>query len=276
MKLFKDFFNLVTKHINTKRKGFATGNNQDRYKKTIRKLSLTLNCRKYSASKSKFKTGNVSKAKIQFDSSSLEYDFSNRNLKAGDKGFVKIKIKLFRKVYFVTLPYRCEEDKNGNIRQYLYGYELHKVFKDNLLIRYLLWSNGIYAVRYNEKKGKNKFYLYRVMLVLWEGKRGLLHSDIDVHHINENTLDNRYCNLKPLHKDDHAKLHNGEIELSEVDGTGDNDECDSTNEKQSNDSQKLSKKKNKLRYGTPNDEVTKSRNRCKARQFWDYRRLSTA
>jgi hypothetical protein len=68
-------------------------------------------------------------------------------------------------------------------------------------IRERLAAGGIDLVQTRRKR----FPLYRITVALW--KLSVLDSDTDVHHENNNCLDDRALNLTPLHRLQHAQHH---------------------------------------------------------------------
>jgi hypothetical protein len=72
---------------------------------------------------------------------------------------------------------------------------------------YVIISGYRYMLQHNHPKKTKKGYVAEHRLIAEQKIGRFLNDDEDVHHINENKLDNRPENLIVLSKSEHMKLH---------------------------------------------------------------------
>lgn len=116
--------------------------------------------------------------------------------------------------YAVTLQVIYARDpRKKNIRAWVNAGQLRLLPE---FIKQRLLKHGI---DYRLEAKQPRFAFYRVASALWGS---VLDAETDCHHKNGNCLDDRFNNLEPLHKDEHALLHmaNGDVEETAEDSVG--------------------------------------------------------
>lgn len=114
--------------------------------------------------------------------------------------------------YSVTLEVIYDLDPRNKMRAWLNAGQL-RLLPD--FIKSRLKKSGI-----DVSTTRPRFPLYRVAIALWGAD---LDSQTDVHHLNNNCLDDRFNNLQPLAKDEHALHHmieDNDVETNDSEGIG--------------------------------------------------------